>query len=276
MWDDQRLSSAASWPCWIKDQGVALMTVLVILTVLLGLGLAALTLTLTHKDISRTEARSLQAFYAAEAGIQVALAQLAASLEWPGYDPSRGIGSLPEIADQLEGARIKEILLTPQGEVLQVEARGEAGGLTRQVAALLQKPAWAFGLVLHQATAPVSIGGNSYLRGTFIFAGDVTIGSSVQVGDSQARDGWIISGGNVVNKGVVYGGVKARGVVDNSQGTIVGVLEQRAEVFIPPVTAPDLQYYYIRADERLAEPDGEVELTGEALQAFINAGKRIV
>jgi hypothetical protein len=251
---------------------VALVTVLLVLTVLLGLGLAALGLTLTHKDISRTELNSLRAFYAAEAGIQVALAQLSVNPEWPGYDPARGVGSLPGIAAEIEGAQIKEVIPTPLGEVLQIEARGESGGLTRQVAALVQKPAWAYGLVLSQA-ADASIGGNSYLRGTFIFAGNVTIGSSVEVGDPQAKDGWIIAGGNVVNRGRIYGGVRARGTVDNTQGIIVGVVQQGVEVYVPSVRAPDLEQYRLLADQVLS---GNVTWRGSDLQSFIDSGKQVL
>lgn len=249
-------------------RGMALITVLLVLTLLLTLGLGALSLALTHREISINEVKSAKAFYAAEAGINVALDQLQSNPAWPGYPPA----ALPSVAASLGGARIVEIKVLPQGEVLQVEARGESGGLTRQVAVLLQKPALAYGLVLG-TRQDVTIGANSELRGTFVFAGNVTTGSSVQVGDPAAKDGWIIAGGNVTNQGAIYGGVKAGGRINNTGGTIVGERQEFAVAYLPPVTAPDLNAYRSRADEVVS---GNLTWGQEELQEFLDHNRRIL
>lgn len=265
-------SGSAGWPSkgrWARAQaGVALVTVLLVFTILLTLGLGALGLAMNHRLISMNEVKNAKAFYAAEAGINVALAELQSNPAWPGYPPA----ALPSVATSLEGARIVEIKVLPQGEVLQVEARGESGGLTRQVAVLLQKPALAYGLVLG-TRQDVTIGANSELRGAFVFAGNVTIGSSVQVGDPAAKDGWIIAGGNVTNQGAIYGGVKAGGRIDNTGGTIVGERQEFAVAYLPPVTAPDLNAYRSRADEVVS---GNLTWGQEELQDFLDHNRRIL
>lgn len=266
-------SGSAGWPSkwrWARAQaGVALVTVLLVFTILLTLGLGALGLAMNHRLISMNEVKNAKAFYAAEAGINVALAELQSDPAWPGYPPA----ALPSVAASLEGARIVEINVLPQGEVLQVGARGESGGLTRRVAVLLQKPALAYGLVLG-TREHVTIGANSELHGTFVFAGSVTIGSSVQVGDPAAMDGWIIAGGNVTNYGAIYGGVKAGGWIDNTRGRIVGVRQEFAVAYLPPVKAPDLDAYRSRADEVVTRR--ELIWGQEELQDFLNQNRRIL
>lgn len=254
------------WEASRREAGVAIVTVLLVFTVLLTLGLGALALALAHREVSMNEVKNAKAFYAAEAGIAVALAELQLDPVWPGY-PS---GPLPEVATGLGDAQIVEIKLLSQGEVLQVEARGEAGGLTRQLAALLQKPALAYGLVV-TTDEPVTIPANSNLRGTFIFHGNVTVDSSVQVGDPTAKDGWIIARGNVTNKGKIYGGVRAGGSVNNFQGVIDGVIQQGVEIYLPPVTAPDLNAYRDAADQVVG---GDLTWGQHELRQFLAAGKR--
>jgi hypothetical protein len=245
---------------------VALVTVLLALAVLLGLGLAGLSLALTYRELSNTELRSLQAFYAAEAGLAAALAALGADWSWSGYPGD----DLPPEAALLEGegARIREIKVEDLGDMLQIEAQGEAGGRTRRVAAWVQRPAWAYGLVLGAQEA-VGFTGNTFLRGTLVFAGDVEIGPSVQVGDSEARDGWIISGGNVTNKGRIYGGVRAVGEIKTlNPGVIEGTVQENAPPFLPGFSAPDMTAYRDRAAQVIR---GDLAWGQDELQAFIDA-----
>jgi Tfp pilus assembly protein PilX len=72
------------WPhtvIWDDERGVALASTLMALVVLLVLGTAAITTTTLDLQMSGSHRSSLQAFYAAEAGIHAGMSQLSADRE---------------------------------------------------------------------------------------------------------------------------------------------------------------------------------------------------
>lgn len=223
--------------------GVALVTVLLVFTILLTLGLGALGLALTHREVSLNEVKNAKAFYAAEAGINVALAELQSnpSLVFNGNGASI---SPPDIARELEGAQIEEIAVNDRGDLVEVQARGKAGGLTRQVAAYLQKPVWAYGLVLGQGNGnDVVIKTNVNLKGTFVFPDDVDIERQVKV------DGWVIAGGDIDNDSErIKGGLKAVGAIVTVP--IDGQIVRYAPPYLPSFMAPKIADYRGQADEK--------------------------
>ncbi len=89
-----RASAVPCRPLASEERGVALVTALLIMGILLLLGTAFLTISSTETQIAINERNAVQAFFLAEAGVNKAISQLNADSEYPGEtDTSLGPGT---------------------------------------------------------------------------------------------------------------------------------------------------------------------------------------
>ncbi len=243
-----------------NEKGGALISVLLILTMLITLGTALLTLSGTEFQIGLNQSRGIKALYLAEAGLRMGIAELVHNANWRGTNPT-----LANIA--MGEGEIVSVTIADRGSYLSLEGTGRVGGVTRVATMQVQTSPFLQGIVIKAdntgGTELVLTGGTRF-EGNFVFAGNLNISSS-----ATTINGNVTVGGWVRNSGTINGNVIAGGSITNTgSGRINGTATANADVRIAPVPTVDLAYYQGIAKTAI---QGNVSWTMAQLQAQINS-----
>lgn len=229
-------------PFWSDDRGAALIASFLILLLLMILGSALLSISVTEHRIADNQYHSLQALYLADAGVQKAIAELLWNAEFRGAIPEFPLGDGNVSVTVSDGA---------EPEKVQIISVGSVGDYSRTVVVELELQ---YSLLLFE----------EILRAFGDF-GTNYIGQDAQV------NGQILSNQDLTidKKSSIYGNITVNGVLGlGNQVTIDGLIQEQAGVDIPgtlevdwpqcplPVDAED---WYLPAG--LGEPqeiDGDV------------------
>lgn len=234
------------------EQGQAMFVVLVVLAVVVSLGASLLAIATTERKISHRELLSAQAFFVAEGGINLVLANLREDPCW-----REGI---PEMA--LGGGVLKGVSLTDLGSTVDLRSEAVAGEVTRTVTSRVEVSPLSAVIFARRGNAKdgsVEFKGNSEIEGRVVFPTGVDLKSPHTV-----IRGELYSKGNVIGQGRVVGKVRTEGsiLVD-----VDGIKEYGPVTAWESVPARVSEY---RGVEPRVEARGEDVDEGEDLQALID------
>ncbi|MBS3976999.1 MAG: hypothetical protein KGZ75_09800 [Syntrophomonadaceae bacterium] len=236
-----------------KSRGGALVTVLLVLTIMITLGGALLTLAAGEFQIADNQAKGIKAFYLAEAGLALGASELINNSSLRGTV----VGSTP-----LGEGRIVSVTVTDQGTHLLMRSTGEVGGVRRVVTARVQVSPFSQGLMCVRPD-----GSELVLTGSAVINGNIVFGQNIDIRAAAVTiNGNVTTGGYVENNGRINGNVTANGSITNT-GTITGTRTPNANVLIPPVPLVDLPYYQSVAKTII---NGDVYWTAASLQTLVN------
>ncbi|MFZ5688135.1 MAG: PilX N-terminal domain-containing pilus assembly protein [Bacillota bacterium] len=238
-----------------NSRGGALVSVLLVLTIIITLGTALLTLSASEAQIASNQAKGIKAFYLAEAGLKLGISELINNSNLRGTV----VGSTP-----LGEGRIVSVTVTDQGTYLLMRSTGEVGGVRRVVSSKVQASPFLQGLVIksdYSTNEELVLTGGAVITGNLVFGQNLNIISS-----SVTINGNVTTGGYVKNSGKIYGNVIAGGSITNT-GLITGTRTPNADVRITPVVQVDLPYYQSVAKMFI---NGNASWTVQQLQALVN------
>lgn len=181
---------------WCR-RGSALPAVLLVTLVLSLLGTGLLNLALSERQGAATDLKISQAFYLAEAGINLALANLRRDPGWRG-----GLNNI-----QLTSwGRINQVTVREKPLSLSLQADAEVGGIRRTIIADVSRPLTSYALMAGNGQGSLWETPLMTIKGDILYLGDLYI-------TLQTLDGNVAASGNLIN---VFGTIKGNAVAGHN------------------------------------------------------------
>lgn len=194
-------------------RGSALPGVLMVILVLSLLGAGLLSLSLVERQGAYNEVKITQASYLAEAGINLALANLRRDPGW--RDGLRAV-TLPQAKGQ-----VVEVDLTPQVISYNLRSVGEVDGIRRALEVELARPFFSYALAVAGNMTlknPVSVTGDLFAMGNIQLqkgaSGNVAAGMDLTIQNNTAVQGSVVTGHYLYNYGTIYGDATVGQTID--------------------------------------------------------------
>ena len=210
-------------------RGVILIASYLIITVLVILGSVFVSRSITENKIAERKKESMQAFYLAEAGLDVACRGL--SQNWVGY--TTGLPRNNVFSQSLEtGDFTVDIENGPLSDTIRVTSKGTAGAAEKTLEEIIEG---TVGGGLPGFDFAVLAAGNLFLEGSgSIKNQDVYVNGNLEVHSSDAIEGgdaYVRGNATLLGEGGITGNVNANGnIVVNKDCTITGDATSAAKV----------------------------------------------
>lgn len=191
------------WSC-LQQRGSALPGVLLAILVLSLLGAGLLSLSLVERQGAANEVKITQATYLAEAGINLALANLHQD---PGWRDGLGETFLPWAQ-----GRIVSVSLTPRAMSYRLRSVGEVDGIKRALEVELARPFFSYALASAGDMTiknPLTVNGDLFAAGSIYLqkgaSGNVAAGVDLTIQNNTTVQGSVVTGRYLYNYGTIRG-----------------------------------------------------------------------
>lgn len=208
-----------------EEKGIALVTTILILLLLFTLGTALLSVSATEQKISLNQKRAVQALYLAEAGVNLALAELKVNPNLLNHTNQYILLSEPLALGGQQGfikqVQLKKFYDQDNIQGVSIESLGEKSGQKRKVVVTVE---------LIKNTAPRRVVAGSITLSNCTVNGDLYL---LYEGNHYVDNvnGSIWVNGNLYVEGVVSGDVFATGqIVERKEGKIKGKKYEHVEL----------------------------------------------
>lgn len=252
-----------------EEKGLALVTTVLILMLLFALGTALLSISTTEGKIAINQKRAIQALYLAEAGINLALAELKADPNLLDHSNNYTLLSEPIPLGSQQGiikhVQLKKIYAEDDILGLSIESLGEISRQNRKVVVTVElikntgpRKVVAGSLNLHNGT----VNGDLYL----LDGGDHYV-------DNVNGNIWV--NGNIYVEGIISGDVFATGkIVERNGGKIQGRKYEFSELEWEEIDLDDiLDWFASQYDPNGGSEPSMVFIDGDANEHSIVNGK---
>ncbi|CEP66040.1 Uncharacterized [Moorella glycerini] len=189
--------------CWYR-RGSALPGVLLAILVLSLLGAGLLSLSLVERQGAANEVKITQATYLAEAGINLALANLRQD---PGWQEGLGEIFLPRVQ-----GRIVSVSLAPRAMSYRLRSVGEVDGIKRALEVELARPFFSYALASAgdmTVKNPLTVNGDLFAAGSIYLqkgaSGNVAAGMDLTIQNNTIVQGSVVTGRYLYNYGTIRG-----------------------------------------------------------------------
>lgn len=258
-----------------EEKGLALMSSILILLILLTLGSALLSLATIEYKTVLNQKKSVQALYLAEAGVNLAIAELKLNPHLLENTINNTLVSEPLSLGNQRGT-VNEVQLKKtfeEGTIwgVVIESRGEIEGKTRKLVVSLE--------LIQDTAAPKIVAGSANLSNTTV-NGDLYLFMPGNHRVDQVN-GNIRVNGNLYVEGVVSGDVFATGeIVESKGGKVLGHRYEFMDLELEEIDLEDILAWYFseyggEEEEHALSPSVIISHNGENFN-FINGKTNVI